>query len=347
MARFRLHPTEGLPPELSNEVYDMLDYGDALRCQRVSRSCVQFPHGYSTHEKQAFVNQEQRRPKYNKLHLALVNKPRGQDNDVRYNLVVETNGFACYHCCRVLPVGSSSTRQTRKRNSKRSDADFLTPTGCGRFCISCGVKAGHYIRKGTRVRVTVHESHEADEHDEVRLDPHDPARVKVSKILCVTCAEFREIRGYNSSATLSCDGCNATIDLGPRGKSIFKCNYGFMCSNGDAICDHCRVGCRDVMDVMWEVFGQRSFRPVRFALAAMRCPVCPQPEEHFRLLCGCTYEDYTRWWLIGHELEVMEARRWIDYPKIQSVMEARRVSQAEESDIMEKDGIEETMWLAL
>ncbi|KAK5736946.1 hypothetical protein LTR17_007093 [Elasticomyces elasticus] len=138
---------ESLPPELQLRIFEYTAYGDAFKLVQLNKhfNGLVKPQKWPAKDKAKFVQKAQLFPQHNRMHMVMEHM---DDN----GLVWDMNGFACYSCYRVLPQGFFSTNQCTFKNSKHSTQDRHSDTGCGRFCIPCGLESGKY-RVGTLVGV--------------------------------------------------------------------------------------------------------------------------------------------------------------------------------------------------
>ncbi|KAK5707138.1 hypothetical protein LTR17_020945 [Elasticomyces elasticus] len=258
----RPDPLSRLPPELHLNVFDSLGYDDAFRLQRLNRFYYTLinPAQWSRDKQVGFVKQQQLHHKHNSMQMVI-----GRATGDR-TIVMDTNGFACYHCYRVLPIDHFSIRQTRKHNAKDSPHDLQTP-GCGRFCLDCGIKGMHYRYEGTRVRTTVGELYAPDG---VRW------ATKSAKALCTTHAKFYDL---DSVVALSCPDCGPTTNEG--GDEDFRLHN----------CYPCAAGCDD-----WDVnFSINHLYPWlhSYFIGNSICHICSRNAAE----CLCTRFEFVFWWL--------------------------------------------------
>ncbi|KAK5717622.1 hypothetical protein LTR17_015975 [Elasticomyces elasticus] len=166
-----------LPPELQLRICDHLDYGDILRLSRVDQQFHELVEmqTWPAAKKAVFVQQAQRYRQHNILSLDIGPPTYGQ-------IEWDNNGFACYSCYRVRPREKFAVRQTTKHNAKESPNDRDSATGCGRFCLDCGIEKGVY-RGGTRLSITIGEALTAAPERTYLSD-------RETQVLCWSCESF-------------------------------------------------------------------------------------------------------------------------------------------------------------
>ncbi|KAK5704950.1 hypothetical protein LTR97_002061 [Elasticomyces elasticus] len=138
---------ESLPPELQLRIFEYTGYGDVFTLKQVNKHFhgLVKPEKWPAEDKAKFVKKVQLFPQHNRIHMKITHTMENE-------MVFDSNGFACYSCYRVRPQDHFSLSQCIAKNSKHSKQDLYSETGCGRFCVSCGLESGKY-RVGTLIGV--------------------------------------------------------------------------------------------------------------------------------------------------------------------------------------------------
>ena len=259
---------ETLPPELQLHIFTYVEYGDALRLHQVSRhfNAMVKPQQWPHESKAKFVQTAQLFAKHNKLRMAIDQHIDGQLMEGAA-VIYESNGFACYSCYRVRDVKHFSVRQTRKKLAKDSPNDRKSVTGCGRFCIDCGIAKGVYY-SGTRLLIVDIEYLAPDFRAHRRIGDYN--------VLCGTCTTFNHVDGELLDSAW-CDGCDDILVTHATRHDFHQCMPSMGEDNGTRYfrCPQCKfmtMGCDD---------------------EERRCKFC---KGDLCQSCGCIVDTKGRWW---------------------------------------------------
>ncbi|KAK5736945.1 hypothetical protein LTR17_007092 [Elasticomyces elasticus] len=137
---------EAIPPELQLRIVDNVNWDDALRMMRLNQHFLALIklHQRPNEEKAIFLRKAQHFQQHNQVSLQYCGSSGGAC------IIWKTNRFACYSCFRILSKAEFAVRQTTKKKAKDSPRETDSASGCGRFCLDCGIKSKVY-RAGTRV----------------------------------------------------------------------------------------------------------------------------------------------------------------------------------------------------
>lgn len=231
-----------LAPELQNLIIDQLGYLDGIHLRQVSQYFYSTTHPARWTRDQASkgVHEAEKWERHNRIYFS----DRLGHSHIR--LIVISDGYACYQCCRVLDKSKFSRRQTEGPAGKHMNG----PTDrfdWHRWCIDCCIEWGYY-KAGQRLNVMTKQS------TTVRHGKMWRTEVEVKSLrVCEHCAQACEFisvdaphicndcatsqtqvdesdggtmvlkRGKHGYETLECLGCHGHSEVATKIANLMRC----------------------------------------------------------------------------------------------------------------------------
>jgi len=206
-AAHRLDIIQRLPHELQLRVYDNLAYLDAIHLSQVNHvfHTTINQQEWPTTQESAFVEAAQQWRRYNLFHQTT----RGYHRRViREHTAVDeaSNGFACFHCFRVLLQTRFSASQTERSKGKSDDSKT-------RVCLDCGTHKS-ICKPGGVVVVTRKDTGTADYYEQ-----------QTELFLCGECESFQAFSYLGECAPCKSEhGAHEDLPINTQGRVLLACS---------------------------------------------------------------------------------------------------------------------------